>query len=410
MSESAVVDFSSLDASQVLEPSEETVDTTSDSQADSNNASTEAELAETRENPDGQDDQQTSQSADKTPARSDIHKLIRSFREANPEHAAAAKILNDEYGRALAFKEVYPTVEEARLVKSQIDSIGGLDGLAQLQSTVASIEQTDSLLEQGDPQVIEQIFEDAPQGAARLAGPYLDKLAKTNPEAYTAAIRPHVVDLLTNARLGDVLNAALSSIQSSKPEDAARIIQNIQQWLADEKGQADKYKQDFFGPDRQKLGDEWKKLQSERDSDFRQSVNSSVINSTNKQLEGLLKPYFDGMDIPDAQKRDVAQACYNELGKAVWTKSFLQHVNSLMSAKGRKVDTVTKVINSAVQDKLSKVVEKVAQEYKLGKKTAKPAVRRTNAAPASGGRTAGVQSQGKPGYEWRGSRLVRIGS
>ena len=415
MSDGAAVDFSEVDVAEVLDsPAAEPVaDPTPDPEpepADIPDASSEVDTAQTRENPDGQDDQQDRQPTDKTPGRSDIHKLIRSFRDANPEHAAAAKILNDEYGRALAFKEVYPTVEEARTVKAQIDSIGGLEGLADLQSTVASIEQTDSLLESGNPQVIEQIFEDAPQGAARLAGPYLDKLAKVNPEAYRDALRPHVVDLLAGARLGDVLNAALSSIQSQKAEDATRIIQNVLQWLGEEKNLAEKFKQDYFGPDRQKLSDEWSKLQSERDSDFRKSVDTSVISSTNTELRTLLKPYLSA-DLTDTQKRDIAQACYNELGKAVWTKAFNAHVKGLLSSKNRKVDTVANVIRSAISEKLPKVVEKVAQDYRLGKKAAKAAPAR-RAAPAGSPTTPtkGVRSEGVPGYEWRGSRLVKIGS
>ena len=92
------------------------------------------------------------------PNASQIRAALKAFREASPEHAQAAKLLNDGYSRAEAYKEVFPDVATARNVRAALDTIGGIEGLSELQSTIASVEETDSMLYAGDPNVLDQII------------------------------------------------------------------------------------------------------------------------------------------------------------------------------------------------------------------------------------------------------------
>ena len=335
------------------------------------------------------------------PTTAQIRASLKAFREASPEHAQAAKLLNDGYSRYEAYKSEFPTVEEARTVKAQIESVGGLEGLAEMQSVMSSIEETDSLLEAGDPRVLDQIAEDAPEGFKRLAPAYLSKLQKLDPEVFVKTIQPHLVAGLEQAGLPQVLSYLASKL-SDKPE-LADIANQALDWFKNQKQLAERFNSDVLNPERQRIQDEMGQVQKERQEMLQSSISAAVDTHIRQELGGRLRPYSAALNaLPMAQREDIARACINTLGAALEAdKAYQTQVKAMMGARRpdqAKIIAFNKQKVSALADR---VIEAVVKNYGL-KAGAAPAPKRgtRGAAPAPKGADNGpkpfVQLSGPP--------------
>lgn len=332
------------------------------------------------------------------PTTAQIRQALKAFRESNADYASAAKLLNDGYSRYEAYKSEFPTVEEARTVKAQLESVGGLEGLANMQSVMSSIEETDSLLESGDPKVLDQIAEDAPEGFKRLAPAYLNKLQKLDPDAFVRTVQPHLIAGLEQAGLPQVLTYLASKL-SDKPE-LAEVVNNTLAWLREQKQLAERFNGDALNPDRQRVQDEMSQVQKERQEMLQTAVSTTVDSHIRQELGTRLRPYSAALNaMPVAQRADIARACISTLGAALEAdKAYQTQIKAMMGARRpdqAKIIAFNKQKVSALADR---VIEAVVKNYGL-KAGAAPAPKR-GAAPAQRATDKGpkpfVQLSGPP--------------
>src|SRR5580700_1836210 len=228
------------------------------------------------------------------PSAKELSAALKAFREANPEHGAAAKLLNDGYRRAEAFQEVFKGgVQEARGVRAALDAIGGTEGLATLQSTVASVEETDALLDAGDPKVLDAIIEDSPEGFKKLAPHVLSRLQKLDAEAFGRTIQPHLVRGLADANFAGVLSALASKVSDNA--EASAIVRDMQAWFESQKQQAERQNADALNPEREKLSQREAKLVESERKQFEGQVSAQVDPHIRQTLGASLKPFSNSL-------------------------------------------------------------------------------------------------------------------
>lgn len=258
-----------------------------------------------------------------------IRKALRSLRDSSPEHAPIARQLNDIVGREAAYKQVFPKVADAKQAKFILDSVGGSDGLAELQATIKSVNETDTRLYSGDGKVLDDLLSDmksAGKGEAfgKLASPFLDRLAEHDPKAYAAALRPRVVENLVQSGLPDMLAAfdeALSAVGADgKPapniELIKGLVKEIQRWFNAEKSAVDGMKKSVSDPDRQAFEAERTQFQSERQKAFESEVTGDWNRVNNQALGEALKPYLKlpfAKNWTDKTKISIAREITNNL-------------------------------------------------------------------------------------------------
>ena len=336
-----------------------------DSAASSDSAEATEAVSDTSDGASETNEDGSPKTAPATPTTAAIRAALKAFREASPENAQAVKMLNDGYSRYEAYKEVIPTVEEARTLRATIDSMGGVEGIASLQSIVNNIEETDAMLEAGNPEILNRIMEDAPEGFAKLAGPYLTKLAKANPEAFQAAIQPHFVRGLIDANFPRVV-AYLSSKLGDKPE-LKSIVDDMANWFAEQKSAAEKLNSSSLDPERQKFAKERESFQAEQRKAFEGGISTEMNGHINTELGTRLKPYVASLNtLTPAMRLSVAQACMSELAKALSTdKGYQQQVKAMMDARKPDKSRILSVNKAKVTSLADAVVAKVAKDFGL---------------------------------------------
>jgi hypothetical protein len=146
-----------------------------------------------------------------------------------------AKELNNRVGKVAAYEQHFATVREARETKALIDSLGGREGLTNLQSVHAKAAEIDKALETGDPSIVGKMWEEAPQGMAKLAPVIFARLEQANPQEYAKAVIPHAVKFFDNAGFPEAFDQMVQLYQGGKKAEADALALRLGRWFSSQR-------------------------------------------------------------------------------------------------------------------------------------------------------------------------------
>lgn len=242
--------------------------------------------------------QQTEQPVDGRRGPANIRNSIKAASEALPEQAQAFKELGNAYFREQAYKQHFPTPQEAASAKQLIEGIGGTEGAVKLQERIQGYDTQEAGLESGNPAVLDSFFEDYPQGASALAPHYLEKLGQTNPQALAAVIAPHAIGMLESAGVGSHLDAILAE---QDPARAKALVQQLQQWFQ-QQAQGAKQPPAQKNPGQEKITQQQQELDEQRKQIYNDRVSERVNSATSPELKKYVDQYSKTYKLNDKQK------------------------------------------------------------------------------------------------------------
>ena len=246
-----------------------------------------------------------------------LRKRISDFRRqadtvADPTEKAAlladAKALNDTVGKGRAYEQIYPTVREAREAKTLVDSFGGRDGLAQIQTKLSHAQEIDAALESGDPSVIEALWKEAPEGMVKLAPAIFANLEKANPEAYAKAVVPHAVKFFDNSGFPEAFDKMVQAYQSGDKANGDKLSAEMTRWFVAQRTQTTQ--QPKADPNVERL---------QRELDERKSTdNQKAVDTAYGQVVEHAGPVIDKYLKPIVAKLGLSQEQYKALREDTW--------------------------------------------------------------------------------------------
>ena len=329
----AVIDLASLD-------------TGAETNANETQADSQQEQQSTGEiQPGNQDGQQGATETAETLSGKAIRDAVRALSQQSPEHSKVLKQLADTHFRVeTAYKQAFPTPQEALSAKQLIEGIGGVEGASQLTQRIAAYDQQDAGLKTGDPGVLEALFKDFPEGAAALAPHYLDKLSATNPQAFAATIAPHAVQMLVNANVGGHLDAILNE---TDPARAKALVGQLNDWF---KVQSQNIQQQLQNGNRASGDDPNKARAAELDQReqqiFSDAVSVKVNSAVGPVLTAAVEKYAKQYKLNDTQKAHYQESLQNAvINEMNADKTYQQQVDLRKANKARTHDTVASYIS-----------------------------------------------------------------
>ena len=161
---------------------------------------------------------------------------IKAQREAFKDDPDASKFLRlskDNHARLYQLQQMEPRgIDGIREKYAMLDSVvhgelKGVDAVGALQDELRSVQEMDERLFSGDANALKEMGDEFVQQALpKLAGPILEMVRDSNPEAYAAAVLPHFVEALKSSELVssfnglvDILNEAPPKWLTREPED-----------------------------------------------------------------------------------------------------------------------------------------------------------------------------------------------
>jgi hypothetical protein len=311
----------------------------------------------------------------------EVRKALKAFRDASPENAKAASALRDSYGRELAYKNEFATVKDAQNAKATLATVESYGGVEGIQATMAEIEEVDQLLAAGDPKALDKIIEVAGEGFSKIAPAMLDKLQASNPDAYAATIRPHLVDAIGKSGLSEAFSAVIQSMEISRepgasPEfrskyekQATEGLSKIYQYLQNlGKTPAPTGAPTTGAPD--KLSERETAIAAREAQHFNQEVGSQANVKMNASLEKAISPYLRQLKLGPQAKSDFVQGVYDEVAKlAKADPNYQRNKDAMFKAKTKDAGKIAQLMSAKFDEVVGQATKTVAGR-RYGKATA----------------------------------------
>jgi hypothetical protein len=181
-----------------------------------------------------QEPTQSTQPDDKNDRRQqpDALRKYLAAQRAVPENAEHVKTIERALGELKSWKTVAPTVREAREIKQALDSVGGREKLAEMQTRDTQVREVDSLIAAGDERVLPMILQTPEDraGIAKILPGLLRELGKSNASEVSAALQPHISSYLDSQGLPEAIDAMVAAFNENKPDQAKSILAKIVNW------------------------------------------------------------------------------------------------------------------------------------------------------------------------------------
>lgn len=336
----------------------------------------------------------------------EMRAALKQWEQANPEAARFAKQARDNHARLFALQQVEPRgIDGIRENYALLQAIGGTEGLTGLQERIAGVEAVDQLLAAGDPKAFDELGPDFAEGLAKLAPAYLERVAQSNPEAFEAAILPHLVSKLAGSPMISDFNHAVDALKEAPPsyltpeqkahwsaDRMQRVVAHISkmaEWfngLGDKAvvkpGTVDKAKTDFEA-------ERTKFEQEKQEAHWNTNIKPAASQHENAKFEELFKPYQARLKLDAGAKQDLMQAYKAALNKAGSTdQEYLRQMKIYRGQKNPDATAVTNYVKNAI-NKHSKTAMEALVKARYGSFLA--------GKPRTAQVTPGAKPGGKPG-------------
>jgi hypothetical protein len=329
-----------------------------------------------------------------------VRKALRAFRDSSPENAAIAQQLSKDFSRFEAFRQVFPDVKSAQAAQATIQTIEGLGGVAGVQQFKAEIEEVDEMLAAGDVAAVDKLAEVAGEGFDKIAVGMIDKLETTNPAAYAAAIRPHLVKAIAGTGLSGAFDGVIQALQMSKEEGATAAFKdkyekqalkglaNIHQFLS-ELGKPVEQSATTPDPNAAKLTAREQAVAAAEAQAFNTTVSNQASPAMNASLKKALTPYV--AKLSREQRADLTQGVYDEIAKLVNAdKDYQQQKDSLFKAKKKDAAKIAQLMSNKFDSVVAQATKSVySRRHGKGTPAVKAAVK-----PGTPGAKAVVPAKG----------------
>ena len=248
------------------------------------------------------------QQRDKT--KTAVTKYLRELR-ANEELKEISDVLNKSYFRDQEYQNLGP-VQELRDLKNEIELLGGVEGLRHARDMSFAVEAIDKMVDEGNPQVIQDMASESPEGFKKLVPTALDELRKLDATAFANVMKPHVVQALSSTGLDQRISSAMSLAQRAYQsqddihvkfylEKAFEELTGVSQWLEGLSSQANEHQETH------------EVRQEQQYQEPSVDIQQQLIPWAEKEFRDALKPFLNGRKLSDDAVRDLIQGVASEV-------------------------------------------------------------------------------------------------
>lgn len=352
----------------------------------------------------GEGQQQTDDKTDARRGSKEFRDWLKT-QEATPEGAKFAKQVRADYYKVQQLAELDPEgINGIRAKYALLESAGGPEAITQLQERVAEVEATDQLIASGDPKGLAALGPDFDPGLAKLTPAILDRVMRADPEAYSAAILPHLMTALAGSPLTGDLNRMIDVMQAPHLDEAGKLkaltglLARIGQWYQVNEEKAGKLKTAPVDQQRTQFDQERSEFDKQQQvAHWTNNIAPTVTGYEKQKLDEAFKPYATKLRLDAAGSADLFAAFRSkmkEVGQA--DKAYMQQMAVYHKQKNPDPAVVSNFVKAAINRHYKTVVDGVVKarygrflgntQTRQTQRTQQPGARQVGA-PAGGGVT-----------------------
>lgn len=326
----------------------------------------------------------------KAMSRTEIARWLREQGESDPERKNLTKELSSALFSRDAYKEVFPDINDARTLKATMESIGGMEGLQELQTFKDEFENLDRMLDSGDPKLVDDILAQSPEGFKKIVPYAFQQLQKMDPEAYNGFINPLLRQAVSESGIAIQLEAAMASLQGGDPDLAMRRLAPALQWYKNLESLMEKDKERASYQQPASSGREEELNQREYQMN-KGSVNRDINLYSLDGVKDSLRAYLKGHNLPEQAVQDLYSGALAEIGRSLMAdKAFQERMDNLVRSGQleRAINLAKPYVDKAKQEAVRAVWSRRYGHLKAGAKPTNGQARRAVSPGAKPGSAA----------------------
>jgi hypothetical protein len=310
-------------------------------------------------------------------------KALNDIKKTDPE---GAKILRSEHYELQQMKrDGFPTVDAAREARQTLESVGGPQGIQQLQQRSQDYENELVGMAEGSAESVENLARDYPRGLVKMTPQALDKMAAIDRKAYERTVGKHMALALDKTGFMRAIQRANDFLTYGKPEQTAALLKESLEWL-EEIGQFKDI--DPVGQDpKDQLSDVERReqaLQQKEQTAYHTEVGRTAERTMKSLIARHLGPLAKDRKLNDAQTKRVSANIFNEIAAHFKGNQAYQNTLKAMLSSKKSAAEIDRWNAAEVGRVAQRIVRQVWQES--GFATGRPRVR-----TAAAGATTGPQ-------------------
>jgi hypothetical protein len=263
---------------------------------------------ETEETP----DEDAAAKSDPKKIEANLRKHIAEIKKTDP---AAAKLLQSAYFEGKAYKEVFPTVAEAKTIKQTYDNLGGAKGISDLKAEVGDYRNEIEQFANGDEALLKDLHTSNPTSFIKMTENALNLLKTTNPAQFRDALIPSLAGIMEDwgfnaniLKLADLVKAGNGQGAYDLIREMAGELANLQN-AAGERAKAPK-----ADPKADAITKREAEITRREQETYRGDVNRVLNERNNPVLQKLVEPVIKSLKLQDEGRRDFV----NSLNSKIW--------------------------------------------------------------------------------------------
>ena len=270
--------------------------------------------------------------------------------------------------------------------------VGGEEGISTLQSKADDFANELTMVADGDPQILDDIVRDTPDGFKKLMGAGLEKLRLLDQATYERMTAKPLINALREKGVINTLEMIRQMALAGKGQEVFDLTQKLLQWAASVEQFAQRAGEE--APSEREKAADTKIKQAEQIA--RRGYLREVGTASNRVTSGEIKRFLDPL-IRDAKKRgvvlkmeqlqDVSKGIYDEIAASLKANSAYQRQMQAYYAKDADPDDIA----NYVRQKVGSLAEAAAKKVwsRKGWATARGKVRTGGGGKPAGGSGGG---------------------
>jgi hypothetical protein len=293
----------------------------------------------------------------------ELSRALREMREAHPEHGDALRSLDKAFYSARNYREVFPSVEDARTAKSTLETLGGPDGITRMRAEIQASRDLDSMAQQGDPRTIQALAESFPDGFKKLVPAALERLSNMDRAAYIEAMRGPLLQMLEGDGLVQEITVAKEELKAGNADRASRSLDAILHWYNQNKQKDTEIKNRWQDPRVQELEKRERDVQSQQARMMMDHAYREASAYLSGSLDRTLRQMTQGMKISTDGVADLKQSVTQEVWMNLRGNDFYMQSTADLLRQG-DIDRVLAFARPYIDQATKAVVPKVwARRY-----------------------------------------------
>jgi hypothetical protein len=261
-------------------------------------------------------------------------------------------------------KEVPGGLNEVRQLKEFHQTVGGPEGLQQLQSVATELENIDAQLASGDPKLIGQVAQN-PEAFNKLITSGIEHWAKTSPEDYQHVMARVMVNTFNGGPV-NILNQLQQALSAKNFEQASQLFDKFADWYQGIESIAAKQPERKIDPQVEKFNQEKTAWEQQKTKDFQAAVGNDVKTHYNSGFKSELAKEFKArnLDLASLEKSDpesfgiMMSQCDQMLGRTLQADAaFIKQYSAMLKTmdRGKAVQFAKAKIDSVLPGVVQKV-------------------------------------------------------